>query len=412
MSDRGSAGSAADADQAAANPPAAYAVIGHPVAHSLSPLIHREFAAATGEAVSYDLLPAAEDGFVSTAQAFFADGGAGLNVTLPFKEQAAALVDRLDPAAATAGAVNTIRREPDGSLSGFNTDGAGLLQDLQVNLGWSLAGSRILLIGAGGASRGSLASLLAAEPAELVLANRTRERAEQLIEQVAPAARNLSVSSPAEVAGRFDVIINATSASLAGQGALVATDAVGGARCYDMLYARTQTVFAGWAASFGAQATADGLGMLIEQAAAAFEIWRGVRPSTRSLLERREALFAAQAARAESLATAASSPAEPADSAVLSSGRPTRQFIAGAVCPECRETDRLVVQNTSAGRQQLCISCGYQSAAPESNSALVPQGKLARAERRVDAETIEAPVRLIDPHSRDGSGTSSDAEDG
>ena len=411
MSVGGPEGSAASADQAAAQPPGAYAVIGHPVTHSLSPLIHREFAMATGEAVSYDLLPAAKDGFSSAARAFFADGGAGLNVTLPFKEQAAALVDRLDPAAATAGAVNTIRLERDGSLSGFNTDGAGLLQDLQVNLGWSLAGSRVLLIGAGGASRGSLASLLAARPAELVLANRTRERAEQLIEQVAPDARNLSVCSPAEVTGQFDVIINATSASLAGQGALVATDAVAGARCYDMLYARTQTVFAGWAASFGAEATADGLGMLVEQAAAAFEIWRGVRPSTHSLLGQRDALFAAQSARAESLAAAASAPTEPADPAVMSSGRPTRQFIAGAVCPECRETDRLVVQNTSAGREQLCISCGYQSAAPETNSALVPQGKLARSERGVDAETIEAPVRLIDPHSSGSGGNLSDPED-
>lgn len=398
-----------------------YAVTGHPVEHSLSPLIHRQFAQDTGQTITYDLLPAASDDFAPTVARFFADTAgsgdtpAGINITLPFKEQAAAWVDRLDPAAKLAGAVNTIRRQADGSFTGFNTDGAGLLADLQTNLGWSIGQSRVLLIGAGGASRGALDALLSAQPAELVLANRTVTRAQELVAQVAPNATDVMTCAPAEVSGSFDIVINATSASLAGQGALVPTAAVAGARCYDMLYAPTQTVFSGWALSHGAVWAVDGLGMLLEQAAAAFELWRGVRPPTAALLTRRNDLFAAKRAGYDTLASWLASDdyqrwqdAASADSA--DPDREKRQFIAGAVCPECRAVDRIVVRRSAQGREQACVACGYVSAAPDSvanagsadQSLMLPQGKHERSASIV-ANSADAaadrvqPVRFVDP---------------
>jgi len=228
-----------------------YAVIGHPVDHSLSPRIHTHFAGQTGERLTYELLPAPKDGFRAVSEQFFAAGGAGLNVTLPFKEQAAALVDSLDDAARIAGAVNTIRRTAQGTLEGFNTDGIGLLTDLQDNLGWSLDAARVLLIGAGGASRGALASLLGAGPNELVVANRTLAKAEELLRDIVPTPGGTQISSttPMAVTGSFDVVINATSASLAGEGALVPATAVRDALCYDMLYASDATVFSSWSTS-------------------------------------------------------------------------------------------------------------------------------------------------------------------
>lgn len=413
---------------------ARYAVIGHPVGHSLSPLIHRQFALETKQALSYDLVQVdagdAQD-FNKAVDAFFSDtGGAGtakgLNVTLPFKEQAAAWVDRLNPAAQLAGAVNTIRRAADGSFDGFNTDGSGLLADIQSNLGWDIGGNRVLLIGAGGASRGALDALLSAQPKELVLANRTLSRAEELIAQIAPAAANVTLCAPAEVEGSFDIVINATSASLAGQGALVPTAAVKGARCYDMLYAPTQTVFSGWALSHGAIWAVDGLGMLLEQAADAFELWRGIRPATATLLAQRNDLFAAKRAGFESLAdwfasaeylqwqtatqtdtqTNAQTDVQPAPE------REKRQFIAGAVCPECRAVDRIVVRSTSAGREQACVACGFSQPAPGAESAppsdsalMLPQGKHERPaslanniDGATDRDEVQT-VRFIDPQT-------------
>jgi len=405
---------------------ARYAVTGQPVAHSLSPLIHRQFAADTGQALEYDLLPADDDDFAPTAARFFAaippEVPAGINITLPFKEQAAAWVDTLDPAAQLAGAVNTIRRTPDGSFVGYNTDGSGLLADLQHNLGWSIAHSRVLLIGAGGASRGVLDALLKAQPAELVLANRTVARAHQLVAQVAPQAPNVLACAPAEVSGAYDIVLNATSASLVGQGALVPTTAVKGARCYDMLYAPTQTVFSGWALSHGAAWAVDGLGMLLEQAAAAFELWRGVRPATAALIDRRNDLFAAKRAGYATLAgwlasedyqrwqvgaggTADNNAAAPG---VAVGAAEKHQFIAGAVCPECRAVDRIVVRKSAAGKAQACVACGYVSSTIDAatgdaaargsdGSALVPQGKHERPASIVaKTEEVQA-VRFVNP---------------
>jgi len=385
----------------------AYGVIGQPIDHSLSPLIHRHFATLTDQALSYDLVTAPADGFVAAARAFFAAGGAGLNVTLPFKEQAHEFVQRLSPAAAVAGAVNTIRlaSERDGGiLEGHNTDGLGLAKDLEANLGWSLAGARILLIGAGGASRGALAALLDAQPAALVLTNRTLDRATSLVADVAPDDRRVRVSAASQLSDAFDVVINATSASLAGQGALVPTQVVRDARCYDMLYAPTQTVFAGWALSHGAAQVSDGLGMLLEQAAEAFLLWRGVRPDTQTLLIHREALFAAKKSGAGSLDEFLSNldgDAADQDRSNPSAGGSGR-FIAGAVCPKCREIDRIVVRDTDGGREQACVACGFTEPAVEKGQhGLVPRGKPERKPVAVDASIASQPVRFVNPELSD-----------
>lgn|GEM_PF-34432 len=387
----------------------AYGVIGQPIEHSLSPLIHRHFAALTEQTLSYDLVTAPADGFVSAATAFFNGGGAGLNVTLPFKEQAHDLVERLSPAAAVAGAVNTIR-PADGILEGHNTDGLGLVKDLEGNLGWQIADAKVLLIGAGGASRGALASLLASKPGALVLTNRTLDRARSLVADVAPDDGRVQVCAAAELNHAFDLVINATSASLAGQGALVPTEAVRDARCYDMLYAPAQTVFAGWALSHGAGQVSDGLGMLLEQAAEAFALWRGVRPDTASLLADREALFAAKKAGAASLAEFLASDSKAslgespnAESPDQAAGNNSR-FIAGAVCPECRAIDRIVVRDIEGGlgREQACIACGFsqpeQTDMQQVKHGLVPRGKPERKPAATDTSIESQPVRFIDPN--------------
>ncbi|MDZ7668369.1 MAG: shikimate dehydrogenase [Gammaproteobacteria bacterium] len=266
-----------------------YAVVGNPVGHSLSPGIHAAFAAATGEPVSYTTVLAPLDGFAACVEVFFAEGGAGLNVTVPFKGVAADWVDELDPAAATARAVNTIARRED-AFRGFNTDGAGLLRDLQGNCGVTLSGARILLLGAGGAARGVLGPLLQESPASLVIANRTAARARQLAEAFRGEANAAALSTAplAEVGEGFDLVINATSAGLRDAVVPLSPRTAAGALCYDMVYAVPAggTAFCRWAAAHGAAGTMDGLGMLVEQAALAFEIWRGVLPDTAPVLER------------------------------------------------------------------------------------------------------------------------------
>ena len=258
---------------------ARYAVIGNPVEHSLSPRIHAAFAAAEGQDIRYEKLPAPAHGFAEAAQAFFNDGGSGLNVTVPFKERAWRWVDCHDAAAAACGAVNTILMAGD-AMRGCNTDGAGLVRDMRANLGWDLAGARTLILGAGGASRGIVAPLQDAGACQLTVANRTKAKAERLAERFGIAAAGLE-----EVGGGWDVVIHGTSAGLQGAGALVAPAAVAGARCYDLFYAaQGQTPFCRWAARHGARAARDGLGMLVEQAAEAFLLWRGVRPRTRPVL--------------------------------------------------------------------------------------------------------------------------------
>ena len=252
-----------------------YAVIGNPVAHSLSPRIHAAFAARTGEDVEYGKLEAPTDGFGGAARSFFANGGKGLNVTLPFKLAAWRWVDVHDHAASASGAVNTIVM--DGTAKrGCNTDGVGMVRDLVENLGWPLAGARTLVLGAGGAAQGVIEPLKHAGVADLTVANRTRRKAETLSARFGVASAGLD-----EVGGGWDVVINGTAAGLAGIGALVAPAVVVDGRCYDMFYALGgATPFCRWAAERGASEVSDGLGMLVEQAAEAFMLWRGVRPDT------------------------------------------------------------------------------------------------------------------------------------
>lgn len=252
-----------------------YAVFGHPIAHSKSPLIHAAFARQTGEALSYEAILAPLDGFAASVADFRAHGGRGANVTVPFKEEAFRLATQKTPRAALAGAVNTLLFS-DAGITGDNTDGAGLVADLTRNLGVTLVGARILLLGAGGAARGVIGPLQEAGVAELVVANRTVDKAVALASLFGDRVHGTGFSTPDSA---FDVVINATSASLAGE-LLPVSGAVFGPQtlAYDMMYGR-DTPFLALARKSGA-ATADGLGMLVEQAAEAFFVWRGVRPAT------------------------------------------------------------------------------------------------------------------------------------
>lgn len=261
-----------------------YVVFGNPIGHSKSPLIHRLFAAQTGEELEYDTLLAPLDDFTACALGFFKQG-LGANVTVPFKEEAFRMVDSLTPRARRAGAVNTLSRQADGSLQGDNTDGAGLVRDLTVNAGVELAGKRILLLGAGGAVRGVLEPLLAHNPASLVIANRTVEKAEQLAREFADLGP-VAASGFSWLKEPVDLIINATSASLAGELPPIDPGLIlpGQTVCYDMMYGKEPTPFCVWAREHGAVQVLDGLGMLAEQAAEAFFIWRGVRPDTAPVL--------------------------------------------------------------------------------------------------------------------------------
>lgn len=252
-----------------------YAVFGHPIAHSKSPQIHAAFARQTGQDMTYAAILAPLDGFPASVAAFVATGGRGANITVPFKEEAFRLAQQRTPRAERAGAVNTLVFA-DGEIRGDNTDGAGLVADLTRNLHRPLGGRRILLLGAGGAARGVIEPLLDEAPAALVIANRTVARAQELADLF---GRGVAACGFDTTGSGFDVVINATSASLAGElpplsPAVFAPDAL----AYDMMYGR-DTPFLAFARAHGA-ATADGLGMLVEQAAEAFHVWRGVRPDT------------------------------------------------------------------------------------------------------------------------------------
>ncbi|ABI58165.1 shikimate dehydrogenase [Alkalilimnicola ehrlichii MLHE-1] len=256
-----------------------YAVMGNPIEHSKSPEIHRMFAEQTGQAIAYERMRVPLEGFEPAVRAFFASGGKGLNITVPFKEQAWVLVDRRAPRAERAGAVNTLLAEA-GRLVGDNTDGTGLVRDLTVNHGAALQGRRVLVIGAGGAVRGVLPALLPEAPGEVVIANRTVARAEALVELFADQGR-LSAVGFDRLQGPFDVVINGTSAGLAGELPPLPDDLLApGATCYDMVYGDQPTPFVRWARAHGAAMAVDGLGMLVEQAAESFLIWRGVRPES------------------------------------------------------------------------------------------------------------------------------------
>lgn len=260
-----------------------YAVVGNPVAHSLSPQIHTAFARQTGADLEYTRLPAPLDGFTACVQAFRAAGGRGVNVTLPFKLEAWRLAERRSERAEQAAAVNTLRFDTEG-IFGDNTDGAGLTRDIEINRGVALAGKRVLLLGAGGAARGVLLPLLDCKPALLVIANRTVERARELAQQFNDWGRCEAQSLDAPGTG-FDLVINATSASVAGDLPPLRTGVfASGALAYDMMYGEKARHFLDFARGLGAAQAADGLGMLVEQAAEAFYVWRGVRPQTAPVL--------------------------------------------------------------------------------------------------------------------------------
>ncbi len=263
-----------------------YAVIGNPIAHSKSPFIHAEFARRTRHDMTYGRILGNPDDFAGDVRSFFAAGGRGMNVTLPFKERAWELVDERSPGAERVGAVNTLTLLSDGRLCGDNTDGIGLVRDLSGNHGFDFGGKRVLLLGAGGASRGVLPSLLETGPAALVIANRTASKALDLA--AATATDRVGGCGLEGLGGqRFDLIINATSVGLDGGVPTIPRDclAVGG-WTYDMLYGDAPTPFLRWGREQGAARALDGLGMLVEQAAESFFLWRGVHPSTAPVIAR------------------------------------------------------------------------------------------------------------------------------
>lgn len=262
-----------------------YAVIGSPIKHSLSPKIHSRFAEQTGEQLEYTAIEVKADEFFGKINQLVDSGLVGLNVTVPLKELAWEMADSCDELADRAKAVNTVKLEEDGQRCGFNTDGKGLLKDLTSNHQVELSGKRILLLGAGGAARGVLAPLLSCKPDTLIVANRTVEKAEQLAEEFTDMG-SINGSGFPELKGQtFDIIINATSTGLQGevpplpQGILLE-----GGVAYDMFYAQEATAFVKWGVAQGAGQSLDGLGMLVEQAAEAFYIWRGVRPETQAII--------------------------------------------------------------------------------------------------------------------------------
>lgn len=261
-----------------------YAVVGNPVSHSKSPLIHAAFAAETNQALSYSTLEAPLDEFEETVRHFFESGsGKGLNVTVPFKEQAWALCDVLSERAQLAGAVNTLFIDEDGKLCGDNTDGIGLVADIKRH-GVEINGARVLVIGAGGAVRGVLHPILIEGPASVHVCNRTEQKASDLAKLFAPYGEIYASGFDAVPTG-FDIVINGTSASLSGElPPLAPTIFKEGCVAYDMMYGKTDTIFNQWARECGAKLIIDGLGMLVGQAAESFKIWRGVAPDVTPVL--------------------------------------------------------------------------------------------------------------------------------
>lgn len=261
----------------------AYAVMGNPIAHSKSPQIHQAFARQTRQNITYEAILVDAGGFEQAVGNFVATGGKGLNVTVPFKREAWKLVNQRSQRAELAGAVNTIVVYKDQTLYGDNTDGIGLVRDLTQNHGVALQGKTILLLGAGGAARGVLEPLLNEKPSLLLIANRTADRAHELAELFSKSGgvKSCAFSVLARQGQTFDIIINATSASLQGQvpdipGSVIQPRSF----CYDMMYGAEPTAFMRWAGEQGAAQCVDGLGMLVEQAAESFHLWRGVRPQT------------------------------------------------------------------------------------------------------------------------------------
>ncbi|MDD4914548.1 MAG: shikimate dehydrogenase [Methylococcales bacterium] len=267
------------------NSPDTYAVFGHPVGHSKSPYIHGRFAEQTRQNLIYSARDVPPENFRDNAESFFAAGGKGLNCTVPLKELAWRYAERLTPRARLAGAVNTLAIQADGGILGDNTDGIGLVTDLTDNQQIRLPGSRILILGAGGAARGILGPLLDSRPQQIVIANRSLDKAAAIAADFAKTGEVASIAYPALAGRQFDLIINATSASLSGQlpplpDKLLAAQGC----CYDLAYASQPTAFVEWGRKHLAAKSLDGLGMLVEQAAEAFLLWRGVRPQTAGLI--------------------------------------------------------------------------------------------------------------------------------
>lgn len=265
--------------------PDQYVVVGNPISHSQSPFIHRQFARQTRQFITYETLQAPLSGFSERLLRFFAEGGKGCNVTVPFKEEAYALADRLTPRAKLAGAVNTLKIMEDGKLLGDNTDGAGLVQDLrrqQVNL----KDAHILVIGAGGAARGVLLPLLEKNPATLTIANRTLTKAKHLAALFSPYGKIQARAFDQLEGVSFDLIINSTSASLSGEFPAIPAQVITAKTIvYDMVYGQGVTTSNQWALMHGARRVIDGLGMLVGQAAESFYLWRVCEPETEAVIE-------------------------------------------------------------------------------------------------------------------------------
>ena len=258
-----------------------YAVMGNPIKHSKSPLIHKDFAHHSDQDMSYAAILVPKDKFAETVRAFFADGGKGLNITVPFKMEAYQLADELSDRAQRAGAVNTLISLSDGRLRGDNTDGVGMMRDITNNHDGRITNKRILIVGAGGAVRGVLAPLLQENPASVTIVNRTVEKALDLADKFADMGRVDGCSYEELPNEAFDWIINGTSASLSGELPPLPEGVIGEYTCcYDMMYSAEPTPFNRWAVEQGAAKNFDGAGMLVEQAAESFRLWRGVMPPT------------------------------------------------------------------------------------------------------------------------------------
>jgi shikimate dehydrogenase len=265
-----------------------YAVMGNPINHSKSPQIHSAFAEQTQQDLIYSAILVPLEKFKEEADSFFRNG-LGLNVTVPFKEDAWQYADTYSSRALRAGAVNTLIKKEDGSIHADNTDGIGMVRDITFNNGCEIKGKRVLVLGAGGAVRGILEPVLEEKPLEIVLANRTVSKAEALAQEFSDIG-NISGCGFDQVEGQFDLIINGTSASLSGDLPPIPDTVIHShTTCYDMMYGPKPTVFNQWAAGLNAGATLDGLGMLVEQAAESFKAWRGVRPESSPVIERMRA---------------------------------------------------------------------------------------------------------------------------
>lgn len=258
-----------------------YAVIGNPIAHSQSPRLHQAFAQQTAQDLSYEAILATNEGFEQAVRAFREAGGRGMNVTVPFKVRAFALSQHLSPRVELAGAVNTLTFDDD--VRGANTDGVGLVRDLETNYCLALRGKRVLILGAGGATAGVLGPLLEQGVADLVIANRTPEKAKMLAQRFA-ALGPCRTSDFNALSPGFDLVINATSSGLQGERPAITAELIANTFVYDLMYGDKARLFLDWAKQHGAAGTADGMGMLVEQAAESFFLWRGVRPQTAPVL--------------------------------------------------------------------------------------------------------------------------------